>query len=220
MKFKFLSLALITTLITANSFGQFRLGIQGGISVSSPTIEGLQNVQNYIAPKFGVVAEFDLGGFLLSPGVNYQNLGYTANDLIELGTNTFVNTTQEVRMSSLELPIDLTYPIKTKSGKILLSAAPTFTFALSGTTKVNSSSVVNGGAPTVSTTNSDIKFGSAEEELKKINWGTRFGVGYQFNNGLQLNATYNFGLTNLVNGDEGSLKTHNIGLTLSYFILK
>jgi hypothetical protein len=220
MKFKSLSIAIFASLITASSFGQFRLGIQGGLSVSSPTIEGLENVQNYLAPKFGIVAEFDMGGFLLSPGLNYQNLGYTANDLINLGTNSFLNTTQEVRMSTLELPIDLTYPIKTKSGKILLSAAPTFTFALSGTTKVNSSSVMNGGTPTVSTTSNDIKFGSAEEELKKINWGTRFGIGYQFNNGLQLNATYNIGLTNLTNETEGSIKTHNIGLTLSYFILK
>ncbi len=220
MKFKFLSLAFITSLIAANSFGQFRLAVQGGLSVSSPTVEGLQNVQNYFAPKFGIVAEFDMGGFLLKPAINYQNLGYTANDIIDLGLNSIINTTQEVRMSTLEVPLDLTYPIKTKSGKILLSAAPTFTFALSGTTKVSSSTAINGGTPTVSNSNADIKFGSAEEELKKINWGTRFGIGYEFNNGLQLNATYNYGLTNLVNGNEGSLKTHNIGLTLSYFILK
>jgi hypothetical protein len=220
MKFKSLSIAIFASLITASSFGQFRLGIQGGISVSSPTIEGLENVQNYLAPKFGIVAEFDMGGFLLRPGVNYQNLGYTATDIFDLGLNSVLNTKQEVRMSTLEVPLDLTYPIKTKSGTILLSAAPTFTFGLSGTTKLTSSSANNGGTPQVTTTNNDIKFGSATEELKKVNWGTRFGIGYEFHNGLQLNATYNYGLTNLINETEGSIKTHNIGLTLSYFILK
>jgi hypothetical protein len=46
------------------------------------------------------------------------------------------------------------------------------------------------------------------------------GLGYEFKNGLQLNAAYKAGLNDISVDGGDDYKNNNLSLTLSYFILK
>ena len=141
-------------------------------------------------------------------------------DVYENITSTYKETNvQTFSFQNLEIPLDITFPIKLKSGKILLSAAPVLTVGLKGEAKEVNTTQVGSAAPNEQSLTAPLKFGSADGEIKKTDWGTRFGLGYAFNNGLQINAAYKLGLTNLTNSNSVSYKAHHVMFTVSYFLI-
>jgi hypothetical protein len=199
---------------SANLNAQVKLGVQGGVNISSPTVSGLANTKSIASPTFGIVALTNLGGGLMfRPSVNYlQNITSATNSITTGGTT--VTTITNLRVTNFEIPLDLVVPVKLKNGRLLLSAAPVITVGLkaqnSGSTQIGSATPLP--APAIS-------FGSNPLEIKKTDWGTRFGVGYEFKSGLQLNANYKLGLTNVSN-TSSTQKNHNVLLTAAWFLKK
>jgi hypothetical protein len=220
MTMKIFTTTIAALTIAASSFGQIKLGVQAGVNSSSASIKGLSDVNSITAPKIGLITEFNLmQGLLFRPAINFEQFGNSQSSTSSLpGSITTVATTTKI--NALEIPLELTVPLKLGKGKLLLSAAPTATIALSGTATGSTTTTPTGGSATTTNSTNAVKFGNAAAELKQIDWGTRFGLGYAFNNGIQLNATYNVGLTNLSNVSGASQKTHNIGVTLAYFFIK
>jgi hypothetical protein len=225
---------LIKTLFIASSFiafnvkAQVKLGVQGGLNLSSPSVSGLADKNNASKPFFGVVAQFNMGGLYFRPSLNYlQNQVETVTSTVIpanpniLGSIASTQTTTLTRsVQNFEIPLDLVFPFKLKKGKLLLSVAPTLTVgfkaAQSGT--VNITPQVTGGSPTATVVgNTNVNFGNNPLEIKKVDWGTRFGLGYQFSNGVQLNAAYKLGLTNTSNSSQ-NFKQHNVILTAAWFL--
>ena len=214
--FTLLSITITTSFFT-NANAQVRLGAQAGVILNSPSVSGLADKKNITTPTFGIIAEINAGPLLLRPSVNYLKTGFKQEIRNTLGSITNVNT-QTYTFQNLEIPLDITLPIKLKSGKLLISAAPVVTVGLKGEAKEVNSSQVGTAAPSVQTLTTAIKYGAANSEIKKTEWGTRFGLGYAFNNGLQINAAYKLGLTNLINDNNDSYKAHHLMLTAAYFI--
>jgi Outer membrane protein beta-barrel domain len=220
MKTKIFATTVLAITIASSSFSQIKLGVQAGVNSSSATIKGLSDVNSITAPKVGLITEFNLmQGLLFRPAINFEQFG-NEQSLTNIIPGSTITTATTTKISALEIPLELTVPVKIGKGKLLLSAAPTATIALSGNTTGTTTTTATGGSVATTNINNSIKFGNATAELKQIDWGTRFGLGYAFNNGIQLNTTYNLGVTNLSNVSGVSQKTHNIGITLAYFFIK
>jgi hypothetical protein len=196
---------------------QIRLGIQGGINAASPTVSGLgasvKDKKNTVAP--GIVFEFSvLPGFNLRPSLNYLTTNVTTS---QLNVTPGVNANTQTVSNNLQIPLDLTFPIKAgKKGKILLMAGPVVTMGLSGDVRTTN---LNAGTGTqISTSSSPIQFGNGSAQVKGIDWGSRFGLGYRWGK-LDLAAQYKFGFTDANNSAAVTSKQHILSLTAAYFLI-
>jgi hypothetical protein len=208
--------------ISAISFkanSQFKLGVQAGIAASNLQWKGFEDAKNITKPTFGIVAQANLGGMLFNPSINYLQTGFTNTEVRTIPTGT-VTMQDVVSFKNLEIPLDLIVPLKTKSGKFLFSIAPVITVGLKGTVENTETTRFN-SSPTPQTVNVNmpITYGTQQGEIKKTDWGGRLGIGYLFNNGLQLNANYKAGLTN-VNNDTDRFKNNALTITAAYFFIK
>jgi hypothetical protein len=201
------------TVFAANA--QFKLGVQGGIALNTPNVEGVTNKENLTKPTFGLVAQYDFGGFMFRPSVNYLQSGYSSSTSSTVAGITTA-TENIVKTNNLEIPLDLVLPLKMKKGRLLFSLSPVVTVGLKGTLESNNTVTVGSGAPTTSSVTGNLNYGSASGEIKKVDWGGRIGVGYEFNK-VQVNLNYKSGITNLSN-NSNAYKNHYIGLTVSYFL--
>jgi hypothetical protein len=213
MKKIIVSSTFLAALFTANA--QIKLGVQAGMNVNTATVTGVSSVKNLAAPTFGIVAQIDAGPLLVRPSLNYLKSGYEASIAQALGGVGSLQTTA-VKITNIEVPLDIVVPVKLSSGRLLLSASPVVTVGLRGnsesTTSINNSQVSNNVA--------SIKFGNSTGEIKKVDYGSRFGAGFEFKNGLQINAAYKIGLSNQSNVQNNTQKNNYVSLTASWFLFK
>jgi hypothetical protein len=208
--------------ISAISFkatSQIKLGVQAGIAVSNLKWKGFEDAKNISKPTFGIVAQANLSGLLFNPSINYLQTGFKNSETRNISNGT-VTMEDVVNFKNLEIPLDLIVPLKTKSGKFLFSIAPVITIGLKGTYESTETTRFNSATtPQTINTNIPIAYGTQQGEIKKTDWGGRLGIGYQFKNGLQLNANYKAGFTN-VNNDSDKFKNNALTITAAYFIIK
>jgi Outer membrane protein beta-barrel domain len=218
-----LGIALAT--ISSTQAQKLRVGIQGGVSLSNPNLESVSGIKNDVKgtlnPYGGLVFQVDLGLLKFRPSLNYSQYNVEnvfqeiVPPLIPGDPSTVINGETVVKTQNIDIPLDLVFPLKLKSGNsILFYAAPTITVGLKAeeTTTFNPSS----GGASVETT-SDLDYGTDDFEIKKTDWGTRFGIGYELKNGIQLNLGYKLGLTDINNAGP-SQKNNQVTLTASYFL--
>ncbi len=214
MKKIMFSFAVIAISMSAKS--QIRIGVQASASVNSPTVSGLSTS---IKEKITTVSPglvFDIPvtpGFNFRPSLNYLTLNGTiaqANILPGINSNT------QTISQNLQIPLDLTFPIKAgKNSKILLMAGPVITIGLDGT--INRTTVNAGSGITVTNTSNPLIFGNGSAQVKKVDWGSRFGLGYRYKK-LDLTAQYKFGFTDANNDPNITSKQHIVSLTASWFL--
>ncbi len=217
-------LGLIVLAATMNANAQIRLGVQAAASINSPSVSGLADEVSKKAWTFnpGIVFDINLSpGLGFRPAVNYQTSNYSLQDAVPAtglpGSVPTFNTTNIVT-KNVQIPLDLLIPVKMGKGKLLLSAGPVVTIGLSGEYTVTTTSQSTGaqiGVPS----NANITFGNTSADLKKVDWGSRFGIGYRLGRSLDLLAQYKYGFTNTANSTGNSLKQHIVSLTASYFLI-
>jgi hypothetical protein len=62
----------------------------------------------------------------------------------------------------------------------------------------------------------DIKFGSKEDEHKRLDYGLGIGAGIEFDN-FQLSIVYDIGLADIQNASDSKTSTRNLQLSACYF---
>jgi Outer membrane protein beta-barrel domain len=214
MKKTFLILSSIC-LTAFTSQAQLSLGIQAGASTSLPDFSTIPKASGITFVQPGIVFDYKLADFFsLRPSVNYLQSGFNSTTVL----TSLVSVTDKFRTNNLLIPIDLCVPLKVGSGRLVLSAGPTVQIALNGSTD---QTVTTGGVASTPI-NSKFKIGSATGELKQINWGTNFGLGYRMNNGLELRSTYNLALDNQINVGTSTAtnKSHLISVLLAYYLIR
>lgn len=100
----------------------------------------------------------------------------------------------------LEVPVNVTVNFEAGPGKIFVGAGPYLGFGLFG--KYTNSFVVNGAAQPGTKASGNIKFGTNSatdfsNDLKTLDFGLNFLLGYQLKNGFSINGGYSLGLTNI-----------------------
>jgi hypothetical protein len=218
------AVVLAASLFAKNTQAQIRLGVQAGFAVNNPSVKSLGDVKGIQTITPGIVAEFNITpGIMFRPSINYSQSGFTEeiSQNIPAAGNIpayqLLSTTDQ-KINDLLIPLDLAIPIKAGKGKFLITAGPTLTIGLSGTVNTEVRNQTSGTL--VTNTSQKIQFGNQTAELKRIDWGSRFGIGYTFKFGLNIMANYKLGLTNLSNAANGEIKYNQLGITAAYFLLK
>ncbi len=205
------SLALFATSV---SFSQdTRIGFNAGIAMANYKISA-DNLSIKGDTKtgitLGIVVDVPVSAHVsFQPALNFVQKGVKNTD----GTGTSL-IKDESTVNLLEIPINLLFNSRGKSGNFFVGAGPSLAFGISGKDKTTYAD----GTPDES---SKIKFGSTEnDDLKGLDFGANFLSGYCFNGGFQVSVNYNLGLSNLVPKpvDNEKVKSHYIGIKLGYML--
>jgi len=190
-------------------------GVKAGIAFPNMTISSGNASVSFDAKTsyyVGGTAEFVLSDVIsIQPGLTFINKGTKlASGDIDF-EDTDIATTEEATLNFkyLELPVNLLANFKVGSaGKVFLGAGPYFAYALSANAKYGS-------------IKEDIKFGEAESEFKRTDFGLNFLAGYQLNNGFNIHAGYGLGLSSIADtelSDEITFKNKvfSVGVGFSF----
>jgi Outer membrane protein beta-barrel domain len=221
-----LSILVIAVVLSTTSVAQIRVGITGGVAVTGTSTKDYVRVEKVTSPTFGIIAQANLGLLAFRPSISFLSHGYAydreAISRAAAGSglpDTLVRISSDIKTKNIEIPLELVLPLKLKKGRILFSFAPVITIGLKGDSTVSGSRTAGSNATIINRINNAINFGNNPLEIKRANWGSRFGIGYEFRSGLQFNAAYKLGLTNLSNTGLSS-KQHYISFTLAWYLIK
>jgi Outer membrane protein beta-barrel domain len=223
MKIKMLSLCFL--LSSFFSMAQIKLGVQAGVNLSGSNKQA-SSLQKYnYAPKFGLVTEFKVGGnFLFRPGLNFSQ--FKSKSITQTAVSTLSIITDSIsKINKLEIPLEFTFPIPLGSGKLLIGVAPAaslFFDAKYKTINTISTGGVAGNIISVTEKDDKIAFGKAVNELKNLALGAKIMLGYQLDNGLELNFDVNLGATNISNQSGSNYKflPQSISANVVYYFLQ
>lgn len=188
-----------------------RLGFNAGVAIAnydSKTGSETTTAKSKTGFTAGILVDVPMGThFSFQPAVNFVQKG-TKDDTTIDG----VIYNAQMNVNNIEVPLNFLYNTRGSSGDFFAGLGPSFTYALSGTSKVT------GGGNSAST---DLHFGSgANDDMKTIDFGANFTAGYCFKGGLLLSANYNAGLSNLLPQASGGdkLSSHYFGIKLGYLL--
>ena len=125
-------------------------------------------------------------GFAIEPGLNYSQKGYQLKGALNVkGIDVLgINAKAQLQLNYLDLPVLL----KAHIGGLQLYAGPQISYL------VNSNLKVSAGALGVNFLSYKIPVTS---QFNHWDAGVTGGIGYQFNNGLNLKASYDHGLSEI-----------------------
>jgi len=127
---------------------------------------------------------------------------------------TYVNErSRDYKLNFLELPLNIVYTIPIRYGGIMVGAGPSVSMGLNG--KVYQGSVTTD----VVFDNSPGTKQSNNIYLKQFDFGINVLAGYQLNQGLFVDAGYNFGLSDISTTSDGSaLIARGLTVKLGYML--
>lgn len=201
MKKLFLSILAVTT-FTLLSQAQFKVGITGGsnlneqrINVKSGTMYAGDRLKGYHA---GLIGDMNLGGnFYLQPQLLFSRKSASYFNSTTAGA-------VKVRLSYIELPVNVLYKIELPFGKIFAGAGATFGYALGGSEQ-------QGGVTTKI-------YSGPVKKWKRSDISMNMLAGFEFNNGFFASINYQKGFLDIYKGDEASVKNRSVSLSVGYLI--
>ena len=184
-----------------------RFGLKGGVNLATLEIDDDSQsspleTNNKTSFYAGAFVNIPVGGNLrFQPELVYSRQGskiqYVQENFPTPGTNTNVNTEFDLHYLNVPLMLQLQTP-----GGFFVEAGPQIGFLL--TAEDDESGI-------------DLK-----DQLKKTDFGAGAGIGYLSRVGLGINARYNFGFSNVYDGeagndtDEGKYKNRVLSIGLVY----
>jgi len=211
----------IAAVIAAQSmFAQISIAPEVGLNLSSLTIKDENGNSEDLSSKAGLRAGAYVNipiakGFFVQPGILYSMKGAQESGSGSLMGIT-ANYTAKMTLNYLEVPLNIGYEYNLgKAGGIFATAGPYLGYGLSGKSKYT---VKVTGLPVPDQSDeSDINFGSGDDEIKALDFGLNFGAGYKSPFGVYARVQYGLGLSNLSNaGGETSLKNKGWGFSVGY----
>lgn len=189
------------------------LGVYNSDMVYKSNSGNTINKESKYMPRVGAVLNFHVyRNFSIETGLFYKQTGVKANQLISYyaGSSGFDS---DLKLNNFELPVSLRYDYKLgKAGSLFGAAGPYMGYAFKGTSK--GVTYINGVA---SDNNYDVTLGSGTAyNMKRIDLGFNFGLGYQSPIGLYLRAQYGLGLTDLSNQSTKTMRNRGASLAVGY----
>jgi hypothetical protein len=186
MRIKFLVLFCI--LFTSRIHAQNRVtrwGIQGGTSVNIASV--LQDSFNYNKSFFSVypslVSSIHLGKVIsLHPSISYASIGYRREEIVDSLLTLFLTN----KLNNIVTPVHISANLRAGKGRLFINLGPQVNIGINGRTTVDS--IVSGLRKTVEL---PFIFGNSSSEVKRLNLGSGFGLGY-WQKAFELKANYGF----------------------------
>jgi len=204
---KKLSILAATLLASTVGFSQISVDPEVGVNFSNLRSKVGDEDPNTADSKAGLRAGIGLNidlteGLYIRPGVYYNMLGAKDETLgIESATT----------LHYLEIPVNLgyRYALSENAGNLFIEAGPYLAFALAGNVKADVLGVE---------VKDDINFGTESSETNPIDWGFKFGLGYETPWGVFIKGNYGLGMGNLSNVDDVKLTNTAWNVSLGYRI--
>jgi hypothetical protein len=202
---KKLILIAFTAIAATQANAQFSINPEAGVNFANinGSIGGTkQTTKSITGYKVGAVLDIGIThGFYIQPGAFYSVKGYSVASPIS-GDDQF-------KIGYIEVPLNLAYRYDFgNAGAVFAAAGPYVGIAMKGTGSVN--------YPILGRVEGDMKFGNDPGELKKIDYGVNFSLGYISPIGIYLRAQYGLGLANLNNVNNTSVKNRVFGVSVGY----
>ena len=175
--------------------GQVKFGPLVGLNFSNVNVdEGADAYSSKTGLRIGVMADLAISdNFSIAPEFSLSQKG----SKVDYGA--FLGGEQKTNINYLQLPVNLVYHLNVLDNLgIFVDAGPYVGYAVSG--KVE---------------DTDIEFGSAEGEMKALDFGLGFGAGAEVGS-LLFKLQYEMGLSNLSNVDNSKIKNTNLCVSVAY----
>ncbi|WP_029033197.1 porin family protein [Salinimicrobium terrae] len=190
----FLAVLMLFTTFTAALAQNSNFGIKAGANYS--TLSGNTGGETNYLPGFhaGFTSEFRLSPiFSLQPELLYSLVGIQVEYDYSIGEATF-SSDQKIKLGYIHLPVMVKYFVLPS---ISLQAGPQIGYLASAKNVYESASTFPGEPEMRESGTEDIK-----DQLKEISLGLNFGLGYEFQNNLFLQARYHVGLSDISDYDQ------------------
>lgn len=216
------SLLLLACFKLSAQTNVIQFGIRAGVSSTWLSRTPGTDVQIRDAEKSGsgyfagAFASFNVNRFSLQPAIIFNSLSSKTTEEVLSGDIVY-RMYGKWRLYYIQVPVNLVYTIPVHGGKFYLGAGPYIGWALSGRfTPVGNESP---GQSSPADFSFKAKFGSDDRSnFKSFDYGANVVAGFEFDNGLMINAVHNLGLANIEVGNYPyqKTKTRNLGIALGY----
>lgn len=197
-QFLFTLAAFISTISFAQVTPKF--GVRAGILSSGIRGEASNNLNNLLSFSKGAITTSDHTGFYaggyasipvsdmisLEPGLYYSQKGYDIVGSIDIKGVGFLGANAKAKLQSTY--IDIPVLLKANVGGLQIFAGPQFSYL----TKANLNTTA--GLLGFNLLNSNM---DATAQFNRWDAAVTGGVGYKFSNGMNINASYDYGLSKL-----------------------
>ena len=195
-------LLFFSLVISASSFAQTKtsLGVRAGILSSGfrgNTVNSLNNLLDFSNGGIttadhtgffgGIYASVPVGSVIsIEPGLYYSQKGYDINGALSLKGLDFLgaNAKAKLQMQYIDIPVLL----KANLGGLQIFAGPQFSYLSKADLHTTA------GALGINVLNSSM---DATNQFNRWDAGLTGGIGYQFSNGINLMASYDYGLSKI-----------------------
>tara|TARA_R110002049_G_scaffold993_3_gene7137 strand:- start:15824 stop:16480 length:657 start_codon:yes stop_codon:yes gene_type:complete len=216
MKKVYLTTLLILSMVCTINAQEIKIGAKTGLNLASITGD---DVDVSMRPSFhiGGMAEIPVSAeFYVQPELLFSSQGYKVKDNDAVGI-----------LNYIALPVIGKYYV---TDKLSIEAGPQIGYLLSANIKTDDSPAPNTGGGNVETAAkaSNTKASSAstassaqkqdiKEYFKSIDLAFGIGAGYKLDNGINLSARYNLGVSNISEDSSESIKNSVFMLSVGYF---
>ena len=198
-------------------------GVKAGVTF--PTVTGGDAIKSITSFYVGGMVDIPVSSmFSVQPGLSFIGKGY----IEELDYSAFglpegdVVLTFKSNPFYIEIPVNLVAKFEAGPGKLFVGAGPYVSFGVAGKLKRTFSGTqladLRAGdsivADQLKDVEADLKFGT-NKDLKSLDFGLNFLLGYQLTNGLSINGGYGLGLTG-IKTDSASIKNSVISVGLGF----
>ena len=196
------SLFILSIIISAISFAQSNVSFGARVGISSTGMRGdaVNNLNNLLTSTNGMVSTRNLTGFFaginadipigsgvsLEPGLYYAQKGYELRGALNVKGLNFLGANAKAQLQSQY--VDMPVLLKVNVGGLQLFAGPQFSYLMRA--DLHTSAGVLG----INLLNSKI---DATNQFNRWDAAVTGGIGYQFANGINLMASYDYGLSKM-----------------------
>lgn len=214
------TLAAILLIALTNANAQTQFGVRAGLNQSSLKGDAVKSFEDLVSMTdgyittsgktgfhAGVFAEVPLGGSIsLQPGIYYSQKGYQLKGTIAADKLDFLNATATAKLQSHYIDVPVYLKANLGSG-FHIYAGPQISYLVKNNVEVQA------GALGFNVFNRDF---DVTDQFKSLDVAVSGGVGYDFANGLTINAGYDHGLSRVDKNDNLKSFNRNLKVGLSY----
>ena len=216
MKRNLLSVA-VAMIIMSNVNAQVTYGIQAGATIANWQGDALQSLNNVVDLSNGFISTKSktgimLGGYVnipvsdrlsFEPGIQYAQKGYALQGDLKIDALKFLGVNASAKVESHYIDVPLVLNAEVVKG-LHIYAGPQISYLAKSNLHVNTSvlgfSLIN-------------KKIDLTDNFNRVDMGIIGGVGYSFDNGLNIKAGYDYGLAKLDKND--NFKAYNRAVKIS-----
>jgi hypothetical protein len=212
-----ISSAFIAALFVSNANAQIKYGVKAGVNIANWQGEAVKSLGNVVDLTNGLVntksrTGFHIGGYLdipvtenisIEPGLQYSQKGYTMLGDFNIDALKFVgaNASAKIQADYIDIPLLLKTTI---SKGLSVYAGPQVSIL------VKNNLHLNAGIMGISLFSQDLNL---TNNFKKTDIAMVGGMGYRFDNGFQVAAGYDYGLSRV--DKNNSFKAYNRAVKVS-----